>query len=202
MQIKNVSVTTTDSTVEFDQGYQYAWVKNTGDDTAYLSDKSIGDVKTEGVATIKSGECGMVTINNGVLHCISDSTTTLEVKAQNVPNCPFGKSGGSSGGGGGGSAKINYSLTEQDTGVKWVDGKAVYQRTFELDYDEKSGNNWIICPTTDIDNLMRVEAVDTTNRRCLGGIDGVDITSTKIDDIWYFVIDTFFKYVTFWYTKK
>ena len=113
MQIKNVSVTTTDSTVEFDRGYQYAWAKNTGDNVAYISDKSIGDVKTEGVATIKSGECGMVTINNGVLHCISDSTTILEVKAQNIPNCPFK----SQGKGGGGSSVIvePLSVTANDT---------------------------------------------------------------------------------------
>lgn len=33
----------------------------------------------------------------------------------------------SSGGGGGG---ISYSTTEQNTGLKWVDGKDIYQRTF------------------------------------------------------------------------
>lgn len=31
------------------------------------------------------------------------------------------------GGGGGG---VNYSTTEQDTGLKWVDGKTIYQKTF------------------------------------------------------------------------
>lgn len=33
-----------------------------------------------------------------------------------------------SGGGGGG---INYSTSEQDTGLKWIDGKKVYQKTFD-----------------------------------------------------------------------
>jgi hypothetical protein len=34
--------------------------------------------------------------------------------------------GGSGGGGGGG---IDYSLSEQDTGLKWHDGKIIYQKT-------------------------------------------------------------------------
>lgn len=32
--------------------------------------------------------------------------------------------GGSSGGG------VNYSTTEQDTGLKWIDGRTIYQKTF------------------------------------------------------------------------
>jgi len=27
---------------------------------------------------------------------------------------------------------INYSLTEQDTGLKWIDGKTIYQKTIDL----------------------------------------------------------------------
>lgn len=42
---------------------------------------------------------------------------------------PDGGGGGSSGGG------INYSLTEQNTGLKWIDGKDIYQRTYELNAD-------------------------------------------------------------------
>lgn len=36
-----------------------------------------------------------------------------------------------SGGGGGGSA-IDYSTVEQDTGIKWVDGKTIYQKTLDF----------------------------------------------------------------------
>ena len=32
--------------------------------------------------------------------------------------------------GGGGVGGIDYSTTEQDTGLKWIDGSAVYQQTF------------------------------------------------------------------------
>lgn len=38
------------------------------------------------------------------------------------------KGGGSSGGGG-----IDYSTTEQDTGVKWIDGKPIYQKTIHFE---------------------------------------------------------------------
>lgn len=32
--------------------------------------------------------------------------------------------------GGGAGGGVNYSTTEQDTGLKWVDGKSIYQKTF------------------------------------------------------------------------
>lgn len=31
--------------------------------------------------------------------------------------------------GGGGGGGINYSLNEQDTGLKWIDGRTIYQKT-------------------------------------------------------------------------
>ena len=34
--------------------------------------------------------------------------------------------------GGGGAGGINYSLEEQDTGLKWIDGKSIYQKSYEL----------------------------------------------------------------------
>lgn len=198
-EIKTVTSLATETAITFDDYHQFVWVRNTGEGDCYVSAKSGITAGGADVISVKAGETALVITETNTIY--SKGATTLECHAQNFANCPS-KSGGKSSGSGGGSAKLDYSLTEQDTGIKWVDGKTIYQRTFELDYDEKSGNNWIICPTTDIDNLMRAEAVDTANRRCLGGIDGVDITSTKIDDVWYFVIDTFFKYVTFWYTKK
>lgn len=62
----------------------------------------------------------------------------------------------SSGGGGGG---VDYSTTEQDTGLKWVDGKPIYQKTYhimesneeeEKDYDISSDN---------VDTMIGCEAV-------------------------------------------
>lgn len=37
------------------------------------------------------------------------------------------KGGGSSGGGG-----LDYSTTEQNTGLKWIDGKPIYQKTLQF----------------------------------------------------------------------
>jgi hypothetical protein len=42
------------------------------------------------------------------------------------------KGGGSSSGGGG----IDYSTTEQNTGLKWIDGKPIYRRTFDFSIDD------------------------------------------------------------------
>ena len=36
--------------------------------------------------------------------------------------------GGNEGGGGG----INYTTAEQDTGLKWIDGKTIYQKTVDV----------------------------------------------------------------------
>ena len=38
---------------------------------------------------------------------------------------------------------IDYSTTEQDTGIKWVDGKSVYQKTYVFDPPASGGNIYI-----------------------------------------------------------
>lgn len=56
--------------------------------------------------------------------------------------------------GGGGSA-LNYSTTEQNTGVTWIDGKAVYQKT--VPFDSSTGNESTVDLTAcDIDRLIDV----------------------------------------------
>lgn len=35
--------------------------------------------------------------------------------------------------GGGGTGGLDYSTEEQDTGLKWIDGSAIYQKTLEID---------------------------------------------------------------------
>ena len=55
----------------------------------------------------------------------------------------------------GGSSSLNYSTTEQDTGVTWVDGKAVYQKT--VPFDSSTGNESTVDLTAcDIDRLIDV----------------------------------------------
>ena len=41
---------------------------------------------------------------------------------------------------GGGSSAINYSLSEQDTGIKWYDGRTIYQKTIEYNNSLNNGN--------------------------------------------------------------
>lgn len=43
---------------------------------------------------------------------------------------------------------ISYSTEEQDTGLTWIDGSKIYQKTFTSSYVTVSGTNW---QTTDID---------------------------------------------------
>lgn len=53
------------------------------------------------------------------------------------------------GGGGSSSGGVDYSTTEQNTGLKWIDGKPIYQKTYyitestekeESDYDISNDN--------------------------------------------------------------
>ena len=49
---------------------------------------------------------------------------------------------------------IDYSFDEQNTGVKWLDGKDIYQKVFEIDYPSGSGYHLI-----DSDVLNYVDTV-------------------------------------------
>lgn len=49
---------------------------------------------------------------------------------------------------------IDYSTNEVNTGVKWIDGKDIYQKVFELDYPSGSGYHLI-----DSDLLNYVDTV-------------------------------------------
>ena len=66
-------------------------------------------------------------------YLIMDSPTagTRKILASNI--------GGGSGGGG-----INYSTEEQDTGLLWVDGRKIYQKTYSqvLNQTMSNGSTW------------------------------------------------------------
>lgn len=66
-------------------------------------------------------------------------TLTFEAQANNIEvkvRITSDSSGGS-------SETINYSTTEQDTGLKWVDGKSIYQKTFYIASLSASGGTFI-----------------------------------------------------------
>lgn len=56
-----------------------------------------------------------------------------------------------SGIGGGG---IDYSTTEQDTGLKWIDGKPIYQKTFMI-----SNNNYVDISGLNIDTFAGINGL-------------------------------------------
>lgn len=63
-------------------------------------------------------------------------------------------------GGGGG---VDYSTTEQDTGIKWIDGKNIYQKTYEVTGTYTLGNDaWTtIITDASIDTLINVMSINS-----------------------------------------
>lgn len=73
------------------------------------------------------------------------------------------------GGSGSGKGGIDYSTDEQDTGLKWIDGKSIYQKTWDFGSSGLTvdANQWV---DTDIlsslvDRIIDVEAIAPTKAR-------------------------------------
>ena len=67
---------------------------------------------------------------------------------------------GGGGGGGGGGAVINYSLEEQNTGIKWIDGNDIYQKSFNIAGAEYSSPNYVtLANVPGIDLLINAQCV-------------------------------------------
>lgn len=65
------------------------------------------------------------------------------------------------GGSGGG---VNYSTTEQDTGLKWIDGKTIYQKTFIITQND----TWEDLTNLNIDNCIEQKGTfNSTSGACL-----------------------------------
>ena len=64
----------------------------------------------------------------------------------------------------GGGSSIDYSTTEQDTGIKWVDGKSVYQKTYVFDPPTPGGYNSYIdlvdVSSLSIDTLIYMSGIE------------------------------------------
>ena len=60
------------------------------------------------------------------------------------------------------SGGVDYDLTEQDTGLKWIDGKSIYQRTVNFTV---AGGGYISNPTgiTGIETLIKHEGIGIIN---------------------------------------
>lgn len=106
-------------------------------------------------------------VMNGFLlyKCITAVTTPEAfdpTKWERTTAVDEGGGGGSSGGG------INYSTTEQNTGLKWIDGSDIYQCTWVLSPQILlQDNSWVATniPIGDINNIIdcKVQLIDTVN---------------------------------------
>lgn len=58
---------------------------------------------------------------------------------------------------------VDYSTTEQDTGIKWIDGKSIYQKTYEVSGTYTLGNDaWTtIITDASIDTLIKVMSINS-----------------------------------------
>ena len=52
-------------------------------------------------------------------------------------------------------ALINYSTSEVNTGAKWIDGKAIYKRTFS--FDRGTGTHYSLTLPSGIEDVIKVE---------------------------------------------
>lgn len=177
-QIKTITSLATETEITFDDFYQFAWVKNLGENDCYLSAKSGIVAGAADVTLIKAGESGLIITENDTIY--SKGATTLEVHAQNFAEVPFKSTATASGGGSitidnvptqgstnavssGGTytaiqavKSIDYSTTEQDTGIKWIDGKTIYQKTFANDNGYTSADS-IDISSLNYDKILSIE---------------------------------------------
>lgn len=96
------------------------------------------------------------------------------------------KGGGSSGGGG-----ISYSTTEQDTGLKWIDGKPIYQKTFsETTCPDNSAVTVASLSSLNIENVVDAKGFAKSNSQsgyfrtlpfCGGGTNDIRIDVNNFD---------------------
>ncbi len=122
--IKTVATTAGVNTVTFPEFYKYFWIKNTGDTTVYASAYSNVSAGVDNTCVINSGDA--VCIENVDSNSVYISGAgSVEIHAQDIPDCSFkaGAKGGGSGGSGGGMELIGsyvftYSGTETNTFVQ------------------------------------------------------------------------------------
>lgn len=109
------------------------------------------------------------------------------------------------GGASGGSSKIDYSTEEQDTGTKWLDGKTIYQKTFEGSFT-LAGNDFtniasIYMPYGDKIIKCEMHSGNTAIQPTTAGIAtngyGTDILAVYLSRPTLTV-----QYITVYYTKK
>lgn len=83
-----------------------------------------------------------------VTQTLTEGTQIGSIKVNNDTTVLYAPAGGSGG--------IDYSTDEKDTGLKWIDGKSIYQKTIvirenNVDKFTKSGSNYVNVLPSNID---------------------------------------------------
>ena len=125
--------------------------------------------------------------------------------------------GGISGGGSGGSGNIDYSVDEQNTHVKWIDGKDIFQKTIVLEYLNSSDRTKTV--NIDYDTIIDFYTIfkyyfGTTGYVCLranrtttqGNVMNADISAkqllTEVGADRFDGTHSIYSYTTIFYTKS
>lgn len=90
-EIKTITSLATETEIEFNDFWQFVWVKNIGDGDCYVSNKSGIEAGGVDVIAVKANETAMVITETQSIY--SKGATTLEVHAQNFAECPFKRQG-------------------------------------------------------------------------------------------------------------
>lgn len=108
------------------------------------------------------------------------------------------------------SGGVNYSTTEQNTGLKWIDGKNIYQKT--IDCGTLPNNSSITVNTPTIDTLVDIKGliistIEPTSQRIIPFVGGgtndirVDMTDGVVAIKTFSDWTLYTAYLTLWYTK-
>ena len=94
--VKTITATTTESTVEFSATYQFMWFRNFGENDCYICTYSGIVANADDVTLLKAGEVARLTLpqspatSKAYIKAV-DGSNTVEVHAQNFSDCPFKK---------------------------------------------------------------------------------------------------------------
>lgn len=97
------------------------------------SGTEIGSIKVNNDTTTLYAPAGGSTVS--VTPVITTGTKIATITVDDVDSDLYAPAGGGGGGG------IDYSTTEQDTGLKWIDGKTIYQRSYNFGTDYNIPNS-------------------------------------------------------------
>lgn len=88
---RNISVSSTESEIAFDNAFPFVWIRNLGENDCYAAGSSNFTITGEDVVLIKSGESTRVdAVTSSIFIKTESGTTTVDAHAQTDAMCPFG----------------------------------------------------------------------------------------------------------------